>query len=126
MLQASLATALESRDSAQAKYISTRERINAMIKHIVIFKWREGVTDAEVSDVLGELHALPSVIDALESYLAAVDLRLTEGTGDLAIIATVASREALRSYLDHPQHVAVVARLRSMAASRTAVQVSTD
>jgi hypothetical protein len=97
-----------------------------VIKHIVIFKWREGVTDAEVAGVLDELHALPSVIDALESYLAAPDLGLTEGTCDLAIIATVASPEALRSYLDHPQHVAVVARLRAMAASRTAVQVSAD
>jgi hypothetical protein len=97
-----------------------------VIKHIVIFKWREGVTDAEVSDAMSELHALPSAIDALESYLAAPDLRLTEGTGDFAIVATVASADALRSYLDHPQHVAVVTRLRAMAASRTAVQVSAD
>lgn len=97
-----------------------------MIKHIVIFNWREGVTDADISEVLDELHALPSAIDALESYLAAPDLRLTEGTGDLAIIATVANAEALRRYLDHPRHVAVVARLRAMAASRTAVQVSAD
>lgn len=97
-----------------------------MIKHIVIFKWREHVSDADVAAVLDDLHALPSAIDALESYLAAPDLRLTEGTGDLAIIATVASPEALRRYLDHPQHVAVVTRLRAMAASRTAVQVSAD
>jgi hypothetical protein len=97
-----------------------------VIKHIVIFKWREDVSEADVAAVLEDLHALSSAIDALESYLAAPDLRLTEGTGDLAIIATVASPEALRSYLDHPQHVAVVARLRAMAASRTAVQVSAD
>jgi hypothetical protein len=97
-----------------------------VIKHIVIFKWHEGVTDADVSAVLDELHALPSAIDALESYLAAPDLGLTEGTGDLAIIATVANAEALRIYLDHPQHVAVVTRLRAMAASRTAVQVAAD
>jgi hypothetical protein len=97
-----------------------------VIKHIVIFKWRKGVTDAEIAEVLDELHALPGTIDALESYLAAPDLGLTEGTGDLAILATVASAEALRSYLDHPRHVAVVTRLRAMAASRTAVQVSAD
>jgi hypothetical protein len=97
-----------------------------VIKHIVIFKWRDDVTDADVSEVIDELHALPSAIDALESYLAAPDLGLTEGTGDLAIIATVADAEGLRSYLDHPQHVAVVTRLRAMAASRTAVQVSAD
>ena len=97
-----------------------------MIKHIVIFKWREGVTDVEVSEVLEELHALPGAIEALESYLAAPDLGLTEGTGDLAIIATVANAEALRSYLDHPRHVEVVTRLRAMAAGRTAVQVAAD
>jgi Stress responsive A/B Barrel Domain len=103
-----------------------REKINDLIKHIVIFKWREEVSEADVAAVLDELHALPDAIDALENYLAAPDLGLTEGTGDLAIIATVASPEALRRYLDHPQHVAVVAKLRAMAASRTAVQVSAD
>jgi hypothetical protein len=97
-----------------------------VIKHIVIFKWREDVTEAEISAVVEDLRALPGMIDALEDYLAAPDLGLTEGTGDLAIIATVASREALRTYLDHPRHVEVVARLRTMAASRTAVQVAAD
>lgn len=97
-----------------------------MIKHIVIFKWREDVSETDVAAVLEDLRALPSAIDALESYLAAPDLGLTEGTGDFAIIATVASAEALRRYLDHPRHVAVATRLRAMAASRTAVQVSAD
>lgn len=97
-----------------------------MIKHIVIFQWREGVSEAEIAAVLDDLLALPAAIDALESYLAAADLGLTEGTGDFAIVATVAGPEALRRYLEHPQHLAVVTRLRAMAASRTAVQVSAD
>jgi hypothetical protein len=105
---------------------TVRERIVGMIKHIVIFKWREDVTAADISSVLEDLRALPDAIDALESYLAAPDLGLSEGNGDLAIVATLASPEALRSYLDHPQHVAVVTRLRAMAESRTAVQVSDD
>lgn len=97
-----------------------------MIKHIVIFKWGEDVTEAEISAAVEGLRALPGVIDALEDYLAAPDLGLTEGTGDFAIVATVASPEALRTYLDHPRHVEVVARLRAIAASRTAVQVAAD
>jgi hypothetical protein len=97
-----------------------------VIKHIVIFKWREDVTDADISAVLKDLRALPDAIDALEDYLAAPDLGLSKGNGDLAIVATLASPEALRSYLDHPQHVEVVTRLRAMADSRTAVQVSAD
>jgi hypothetical protein len=97
-----------------------------VIKHIVIFKWREDVTDADVSAVLDDLRALPDAIDALEDYLAAPDLGLSEGNGDLAIVATLADAEALRRYVDHPQHVAVVTRLRAMAESRTAVQVSAD
>lgn len=97
-----------------------------MIKHIVIFKWREDVTEADVSAVLDDLRALPDAIDALEDYLAAPDLGLSEGNGDFAIVATLANAEALRSYVDHPQHVAVVTRLRAMADSRTAVQVSAD
>jgi hypothetical protein len=97
-----------------------------VIKHIVIFKWREDVTEADVSAVLAQLRALPSVIDALEDYLATPDLGLTDGTGDFAIVASVASPDALRTYLDHPRHVEVATRLRAMAESRTAVQVAAD
>lgn len=97
-----------------------------MIKHVVIFNWREDVTEADISAVLEQLRALPGAIDALEDYLVAPDLGLTEGTGDLAIIATLASPEALRTYLDHPRHVVLATRLRAMAESRTAVQVPAD
>jgi hypothetical protein len=97
-----------------------------VIKHIVIFKWRADVAEADISAVLEDLRALPGAIDALEDYLVAPDLGLTEGTGDLAIVATVASPQALRSYLDDPRHVEVVTRLRAMAETRTAVQVAAD
>jgi hypothetical protein len=84
------------------------------------------VTEAEVAAILEHLRALPQAIDALVDYLAAPDLRLTEGTGDFAVVATVADAEARARYLEHPRHVLVAARLREMAESRPAVQVATD
>lgn len=97
-----------------------------MIKHIVIFKWHDDVTEQQIAAVTDDLRALPGAIDALDRYLVAPDLGLTDGTADFAIVATVADTDALTSYLEHPRHVPLAARLRSMAASRSAVQVSVD
>lgn len=97
-----------------------------VIQHIVTFRWHQGVTEQDVETVARELRALPQAIPALERYLAAPDLGITEGTGDFAVIATVADAEALAAYLEHPLHVPLAARLREMAAQRTAVQVALD
>ncbi len=94
-----------------------------MIKHVVTFIWNDDVTDAQVADVTEVLTRLPSLIDSLDDYTFGRDLDLTDGTGDFAIIATVADIAALRAYLEHPDHVPVANRLRSMAQSRIAVQI---
>lgn len=94
-----------------------------MIKHVVTFTWQEGVIDEQVADVVAGLTSLPSQVDALEEYIFGPDLGLTEGTGDFAIIATVADPQALRAYLEHPDHVVAAKGLRALASSRIAVQI---
>lgn len=94
-----------------------------MIKHVVTFTWKDGVTDDQIANVVADLARLPSRIDALDDYTFGADLGLTEGTGDFAIIATVANPSALRAYLEHPDHVPVAQGLRALASNRIAVQI---
>lgn len=94
-----------------------------MIKHVVVFRWKDGVSDDEIADVVAGLARLPGRIAVLDDYTFGADLGLTEGTGDFAIIATVADVTALRAYLEHPEHVPVAQGLRALADSRMAVQI---
>lgn len=94
-----------------------------MIKHVVTFAWKDEVTDADVAGVIAMLEALPGRIPGLTDYVFGRDLGLTEGTGDFAIVATLPDAEALRGYLEHPEHVPVGRHLRGLAASRIAVQI---
>jgi hypothetical protein len=96
-----------------------------VIRHIVTFVWNEDTTPAHVDAIMARLNRLPELVPALAGYEFVPDLNVTDGTGDFAIIATVATVADLRSYLDHPDHREVARDLRAMARSRTAVQIET-
>ena len=97
-----------------------------MILHIATFRLREDVTETEVSAVADELAALPDKISALQQYYIGPDVGLREGNGDFGVVAMVADEADLTAYLEHPEHVPVAAKLRALAADRTAVQIRVD
>lgn len=94
-----------------------------MIKHVVTFTWKDEVTPDDVAGVVAMLAELPGRIPALEDYVFGADLGLTEGTGDFAIVATLADADALQAYLQHPEHLPVGQHLRGLAQNRIAVQI---
>lgn len=97
-----------------------------MIQHLVTFVWNPATTQTDITSLTHMLGALPDRVPALLDYRFGADLGLTEGTGDFAIVATVADAAALREYLEHRDHVAIASRLRAMARDRIAVQINVD
>lgn len=94
-----------------------------MIKHVVTFTWKGGVTQEQVAKSSATSPRLPARVEGSRSTRFGPDLGLTAGTGDFALVATVADPEALRAYLEHPEHVSAAQGLRALASSRTAVQI---
>ncbi len=97
-----------------------------MIQHLVTFVWKRGTTQTDITAITQMLGDLPDLVHALAAYHFGADLGLTEGTGDFAIVATVADEAALREYLEHRDHVAIASRLRALAQNRIAVQINVD
>ena len=98
-----------------------------MIAHIVTFRWRSEVAEEDVAALLDDLAAFRARVPSLLDYRYGADLGLREGTGDFAIVATVASPEALHAYLDHPAHHELLRRrLGAMVETRLAVQIALD
>ncbi|GAA5156465.1 hypothetical protein GCM10023214_14010 [Amycolatopsis dongchuanensis] len=101
-----------------------------MYHHVVAFRMKPGVTAAEVAVLAKELRELAGTLPGVVSYACGADLGLRAGNGDFAVTAAFDSEDALRDYLNHPEHKDIIARhVTAMVAERHGVQfadVTTD
>lgn len=94
-----------------------------MIRHVVVFTWRDGTRPEQVHALTEALSRLPSAIDVIRRYEVGPDLGLSDQNGHFAVVADVDDVEAFAAYRDHPAHRAVIAEhITPMVASRAAVQ----
>jgi hypothetical protein len=94
-----------------------------MLRHIALFRWKEGTTAADVSRVEEGLRPLPSQIPCIRSYRFGRDLGIQDGNADFGIVADFEDEDALRTYAEHPVHVAVVReRIHPFVRTREAIQ----
>lgn len=95
-----------------------------MIRHIVLFRWKEGTTPAQVAAALDGLRALPAQIPEIRAYVVGTDVGGMEGHWDVAVTGDFADLAAFRVYFDHPAHQAVVKeRILPIREARAVVQV---
>lgn len=93
-----------------------------MIKHIVFWKFKpeaEGHTADEnkalvQQALLGLIGKVPSLIH-LET---GVDFNRSDAAWDLALYTTFEDKEGLDAYQNHPEHLKVVALVRSVVSAR--------
>lgn len=98
-----------------------------MIRHVVMFRWNDTVTDSSVAALSAALDALPSQIPELVAYRHGGDLGLAPTNFDYAVAADLASVDDFAVYRDHPAHQAFIAEhIAPHVAERVAVQYSLD
>lgn len=95
-----------------------------MILHIATFRWKDDVTEADVTALTEALEAMAAGIPEIKSYAAGPNLHLRPAGADYGVAAIVDDAAGLDAYLDHPEHVAVYERfLGRMIAERAAAQL---
>ncbi|MDT7603816.1 MAG: hypothetical protein QOF61_1813 [Acidobacteriota bacterium] len=87
----------------------------AMLTHIVIWKYRAGVTQAEREDHVARLRRLPSFIPHIESFSVGFDELHLARSYDTGLIATFRDRAGLEAYDAHPEHILVATLGRSIS-----------
>ena len=98
-----------------------------MIKHIVMWTLKdqaEGRSKAEnLALMKSMLEGLPAKIPGLAVELEAVTGGIFESVPptDIALYSTFASKEDLKAYAVHPEHMKVVAFIKSVAAERRVI-----
>ena len=94
-----------------------------MIRHVVMFRWNDSVTDEQVVAMSAALDALPAAIPEIVTYRHGRDLALAPTNFQYSINADFASVADFAVYRDHPEHQQFIAEhITGRVADRAAVQ----
>jgi len=85
-----------------------------VLRHVVLYKFKEGVTPAQLQEVVDTFGGLPKKIDTIIGYEAGVNVS-KEGKSEgftHAFVVTFKNETDLAAYLVHPAHEAYVKVVR--------------
>jgi hypothetical protein len=75
-----------------------------MIKHIVLLKWKDGVSSEQVDLVTSSFQNLKDQIPEIASYSFGKDASIYRGNADYALIAEFETEANFKAYVVHPKH----------------------
>ncbi len=94
-----------------------------MIRHVVMFRFREDANEAQRQAVHDAIAAMPKATGVTKAYAIGGDLGLAEGNFDFAVVGDFADQAAYETYRDHPEHRRIVAEvIRPAITDRAAMQ----
>jgi hypothetical protein len=92
-----------------------------MLKHVVFFKFKPEAVADEIADLENSLRALPAVIPEIREFVVGRDVVRSERSYDLALISAFDDLSAMNRYQVHPDHQAVVAKVKALCNGVVAV-----
>ena len=85
-----------------------------MLNHLVMMKFKSGVSDTDIDGLEQILDDLPNKIVEIQMYEFGRDILRTERSYDFALVSLFANQEALQRYQVNPDHLKVVNRLKEL------------
>ena len=85
-----------------------------MIVHIVMFKFNEENKQKNILIVKEELEALVKKIPELKCLEVGVDFNQSERAFDLSLYSTFTTKDDLKTYAVHPEHLKVVELIKKV------------
>src|SRR5258708_19472341 len=93
-----------------------------MIKHIVLWKIKEGVEGKRKEEsalrLKGALESMRGKIKEIQSLEVGLNFNPADTACDLSLYTAFKSREDLDNYQKHPEHLKVVELVKKLAAER--------
>lgn len=98
-----------------------------MMRHVVMFKWADGVDVDHVAAVAAGLDDLAATIEQIKQYRHGPDIGLSDQNFDYVVVGDFDSADDYVAYRDHPVHQAFIAELiAGRITERAAVQYEID
>jgi len=85
-----------------------------MVVHIVMFKFRDENKEENIQKVKDALNDLVEKIGELQSLEVGINFNESERAFDLSLYSTFHSKEDLKVYATHPEHLKVVELIREV------------
>jgi len=79
-----------------------------MLRHVAVFRWKEGTTPDQIAEVAERLNALPATIPEIRAFAVGPDVGSADGHWDFAVVADFDDVAGYRVYATHPDHLAVI------------------
>ena len=86
-----------------------------MINHVVLLKFKSGVTESDIEELEKMLDDLPNKITEIHLYEFGRDIIRSQRSFDFALVSLFANIEALERYQQHRQHQPVLKRIKQMS-----------
>jgi len=88
-----------------------------MLNHVVVMKFKAGVTEEEIQDLEKSLEQLPNKIMDIKMYEFGRDVVRSERSYDFSLVSLFANLSALERYQNHPDHLPVAEKIKTMCDS---------
>jgi hypothetical protein len=85
-----------------------------LIRHIVLFRFKPEVSEADRQDFLAMLNALPTKISEIVEFQAGFDVVRAARSFDLGLVSSYKNLEDLAVYAKHAHHLPVVERSKEI------------
>jgi len=92
-----------------------------MIKHIVLFKFKDENKEVFMKQIKEELENLTGIIEELKGMEVGLNFLSNNDMPDLSLTSTFDNKEGLSVYANHSEHLKVVAKIKPMAIGRWVV-----
>lgn len=96
-----------------------------MLKHVVFFKFKDGVGEKEILGLEKGFAELPPVIPEVLSYEFGRDVVRSERSYDLALVSSFKDLQSMQRYQKHPAHQVVSKKVNELCESVLAVDFVT-
>ena len=95
-----------------------------MLRHIVMFRWKDDADPAPIESALARVRELPGLIGNTIAFDLSGDAGVMPGNHEAVIVADFDDADAFLTYQRHPEHMEVVTEhLIPLIADRAAVQI---
>lgn len=85
-----------------------------MINHVVLLKFKSGITDSDIKELEKMLDDLPNKITEIHSYEFGRDVIRSQRSFDFALVSLFANVEALNRYQEHRYHRPVQKKIKAL------------
>ena len=86
-----------------------------MIRHVVVFKLKPGVSEAQRDEWLEMSRRLHGRIELVREFKIGVDLLRIPRSYDVAVVADFDNLEDVSAYAEHPEHLPAVELSRELS-----------